>query len=124
VEGDGAEAELADAAEKRTACLQAELGFAERVEHRTKGARGGVGVPDGSAAHEELVEVHDHAADGGPGGERREVGSFVGRSERHRGHLGGLGDVGAIVGERLGEQGLERLEFAGVGFAREAERVG
>ena len=35
-----------------------------------------------------------------------------------------MGGVGAILCERLREQGLERLEFAGVGFAREAERVG
>ena len=33
VEGDGAETELADAAEESAARLQAELGFAERVEH-------------------------------------------------------------------------------------------
>jgi hypothetical protein len=33
MEGDGAETELADAAEEGAACLQAELGFAERVEH-------------------------------------------------------------------------------------------
>jgi len=37
MEGDGAEAELADAAEEGAARLQAELGFAERVDHRTKG---------------------------------------------------------------------------------------
>jgi hypothetical protein len=47
VEGDGAEAELADAAEKRTARLQAELGFAERVEHLEKGRVGGRGGPFG-----------------------------------------------------------------------------
>jgi hypothetical protein len=48
----------------------------------------------------------------------------VGGAEGFGGHLGREADVGAIFGEGLREQGFERLEFAGVGFAREAERVG
>jgi hypothetical protein len=37
VEGDGAEAELADAAEEGTAGLEAELSFANGIEHLKKG---------------------------------------------------------------------------------------
>ena len=97
MEGDGAEAELTDAAEEGAARLQAELGFAERV-HVTKGIGVGVGVgPMGSATHEELVEVHDDAADSGPGGESGDIGAFVGRAKRIGSHLEGERGVGFVL---------------------------
>ena len=74
-----------------------------------------------SATHEELVEVHDDAADSSPGGEGGDIGAFVGWAERIGGHL--LRVLGRLlkIHQHVVVQPYEPVDFSGHGLPREDE---